>query len=126
MVGSEQVYQSPVSQYGGSKPEVVNKNSEKLERMVYISCSTPARNEILTILPNISVRTLHQCYSNNNKLRVSERKSEIQDGGFENSVAQISAYNTHDSNEIPTATPMFPGSGNTVKLLGILSYAWAC
>jgi len=34
MVGLEQVYHSPVSQYGSSKPEVVNKNSEKLERMV--------------------------------------------------------------------------------------------
>jgi len=34
--GSEQVYHSPVSQYGGSKPEVVNKNSDKLERMVYL------------------------------------------------------------------------------------------
>jgi len=34
--GSEQVYHSPVSQYGGSKPEVVNKYSEKLERMVYL------------------------------------------------------------------------------------------
>jgi len=33
MVGSEQVFHSPVSQYGGSKPEVVNKNSEQLERM---------------------------------------------------------------------------------------------
>jgi len=53
-------------------------------------------------------------------MRVSKRKSEIQDGGFENSVAQISAY-AHDSNEIPTALPMFPGSGNTYKLLEILS-----
>jgi len=35
MVGSEQVYHSPVGHYGGSKPEVVNKNSEKLERMVF-------------------------------------------------------------------------------------------
>jgi len=34
MVGSEQVYYSPVSQYGDSKPDVVNKASEKLERMV--------------------------------------------------------------------------------------------
>jgi len=49
----------------------------------------------------------------------------MQDSGFENSVAQISA-DTRDSNEIPTATPMFPGSGNTDKLLGILSYVWAC
>jgi len=34
MAGSEQVYRSPVSQYGGSKPEVVNKISGKLESMV--------------------------------------------------------------------------------------------
>jgi len=34
------------------------------------------------------------------------RKSEIQDDGFENSVVQISAY-IHDNNEIPTASPMF-------------------
>jgi len=36
MVGSEQVYHLPVSQYGVSKPEVVNKNIEKLERIVYL------------------------------------------------------------------------------------------
>jgi len=36
MVESEQVYHSQVSQYVGSKPEIVNKNSEKLERMVYL------------------------------------------------------------------------------------------
>jgi len=36
MLGSEQVYHSPVSHYGGSKPEVVNKNSEKLERVIYL------------------------------------------------------------------------------------------
>jgi len=36
MVGSEQVYHSPVSQYGGSKPDVVNKNIEELEHMVYL------------------------------------------------------------------------------------------
>jgi len=33
--GSEQVYHPPVSQYGGSKLEVVNKKNEKLELMVY-------------------------------------------------------------------------------------------
>jgi len=33
MVGPEQVYHPPVSKYGGSKPEVVNKKSKKLERM---------------------------------------------------------------------------------------------
>jgi len=48
--------------------------------------------------------------------------SEIQDGGFESSVAQISVY-THDGNEIPTATPMFPWSGNTDRLLGIRFHA---
>jgi len=36
MVESEKVYFSPVNQYGGSKPEVVNKNSEKIERVVYL------------------------------------------------------------------------------------------
>jgi len=36
MVGLEQVYHLPVSQNGGSKLEVVNKNSEQLERMVYL------------------------------------------------------------------------------------------
>jgi len=36
MVGSEQVYYSPVSQYGVSKTEVVNENSEKIESMVYL------------------------------------------------------------------------------------------
>jgi len=36
IVGSEQVCHAPVSEYGGSKPEVINKNSEKLERMVYL------------------------------------------------------------------------------------------
>jgi len=35
-IESEQVYYSPVSQYGGSKQEVVNKNSEKRERIVYL------------------------------------------------------------------------------------------
>jgi len=68
--------------------------------------------------PNIHVRTLHWCYSNDNKLQVSKRTSEFQDGGFENAVAQISG-DTHDSNVIPMATPMFPGSGNTDRLLGI-------
>jgi len=62
--------------------------------------------------------------ANDNKLRVSKWKSEIQDGGFKNSVAQFSA-NTHDSNEIPTIKPMFPGSGNTYKLLRIRFYIWA-
>jgi len=36
----------------------------------------------------VAVRIRHWCYNNDNKLRVSKRKSEIQDGGFENSVAQ--------------------------------------
>jgi len=91
----------------------------------YIACSTIARNEILTATPNIHVQTLHWCYSNDSKLQVSKRKSEIQDGGFKNSVAQISVY-THDSNNISTATPMFPGSDNMERLLEIQSYVWAC
>jgi len=32
----------------------------------------------------------------------------------------------HDNNEIPTATPMFLGSSNTYRQLGILSYACVC
>jgi len=36
MVELEQVYHSPINQNGGSKVEVVNKNSEKLERMTYL------------------------------------------------------------------------------------------
>jgi len=56
MVGSEQVYHSTASQYGGSKPEVVNKKSEKLERMVYLLFYTrPSyRNKILTETPKFS------------------------------------------------------------------------
>jgi len=30
----------------------------------------------------------------------------------------------HDCNEIPTVTPMFPGSDSRYRLLGILSYVW--
>jgi len=30
----------------------------------------------------------------------------------------------HDSNEIPTAKPMIPWSGNTYRLLGMLPYVW--
>jgi len=93
--------------------------------MVYLLFNTSYRNEILTATPNVHVRILHRCYKNDNKLLVSKRKSEIQDGGFENSVQQISAY-TLDSNEIPTATLMFPGTGNTDRLQRILSYVWAC
>jgi len=55
-----------------------------------------------------NVRILHWCYINDTKRRVSKRKSEIQEGGFQNSVAQISAY-THDRNVIPTAALCFWG-----------------
>jgi len=72
-------------------------------------------NSISLLPTDIHVRTLHRCNSNNTKPQVSERKSEIQDGGFENSVEKFSAY-THDSNEISMITPMFPGSDNTYKL----------
>jgi len=53
MVGLEPVYHSSVSQYGGSKPEVVNKTVKNLNAL-YISCSTLARNEILTATPEYS------------------------------------------------------------------------
>jgi len=106
MVGSEQVYHPPVSHYGGSKPEVVNKKSGKPEHMVYLLFYTSRERNSNCSPPNIHVRTLHWCHNNDSKLRVSERKSEIQVGGFENSVALISA-DTHDSNKIPTAKPMF-------------------
>jgi len=85
----------------------------------YIFCSTLARNEILTATSEYS------CYNKYTKLWVSKRKSETQDGGLANSVAQISAR-IRDSNEIATATPMFPGLGNTDRLLGILSHVWVC
>jgi len=44
MVGLEKVYHSPVSQYGGSKPEIVNKTVKNLNAW-YISCSTLAMND---------------------------------------------------------------------------------
>jgi len=53
MAWSEQVYHSPVSQYGGSKPEVVNKKVKNLNAW-YISCSTLARNDILNATPEYS------------------------------------------------------------------------
>jgi len=45
MVVSEQVYHSPVSQYGGSKSEVVNKKSEQLERMVNLLFYTESKGK---------------------------------------------------------------------------------
>jgi len=51
--------------------------------------------------------------------------SEIQDGGGQtgNICIHIRTWNIyiHDSNEIPTAIPMFWGLGNTERLVGILS-----
>jgi len=47
----------------------------------------------------IHVQTLYWCYNIDDKLQVSKQKSEIKDGGFENSIAQLSAY-TQVSNEI--------------------------
>ena len=32
----------------------------------------------------------------------------------------------HDSEEFPTAMPMFSESGNTERLVGILSVIWVC
>ena len=43
------------------------------------------------------------------------RKSEIQHGDSRNASTGISAY-TRESNEIPTAIPMFPRSDNMAKL----------
>jgi len=45
--------------------------------------------------------------------------------GSRQQITYISAR-IHDSNGIPKATPMFPGSGNTNRLMGILSYVSAC
>jgi len=73
-------------------------------------CSALVRNEILTANPEYSCWDTHWYYNIVSKLRVSKPKSEIQDGGFETSVAQISA-DTNYSNEIRTAT--FTGSGHT-------------
>jgi len=52
-------------------------------------------------------------------LVVNQRWRPLTGGRYE--IMYISAR-IHDSNEIPTVTPMFPGSGNTDRLLGILSY----
>ena len=45
--------------------------------------------------------------------------------GSRQKITYISAFN-HDSNEIPTAIPMFAGSGNTERLVGILSEVRVC
>jgi len=111
MVGSAHVYHPPVGQYDASKTEIVNKRVNNLSAW-YISCSTLAKNEILTATPEYLCANSHWCYNNDSKLRASKRKSDIQDGGFENSVAQISA-DIYVSNEIPTSTPIFLRSGNT-------------
>jgi len=99
MVALEQVYHSPVSQHGGSKPENVNKNSEKLDS-----------NEIPTTTPMIpgsgsTCRLLGIRF-------ITESRQEN----------KCITARIHDINEIPMAIPMFPGSGNTERLLGILSY----
>jgi len=58
--------------------------------------------------------------------------SEYQDGGGQtgNTCIHIRTWNIqasiHDSNEIPTAIPMFLGLGNTERLVGILSDVWVC
>jgi len=53
MVKSEQVFYSPVSQYGGSKPDVLKKTVKNVNAW-YIPCLTLARNEILTATPEYS------------------------------------------------------------------------
>jgi len=40
-------------------------------------------------------------------------------------ITHISAH-IYDSNEIPTATPMFPESANRYRLLGMLYYILIC
>jgi len=45
--------------------------------------------------------------------------------GSRKDITYISAR-IHDSNGIPNATPMFPGSGNTDRLLEMLFYVWEC
>jgi len=58
--------------------------------------------------------------------------SEIQDGGGQtgNTCIHIRTWiilaSTHNSNEIPTGIPMFFGSGNTERLVGILPDVWVC
>jgi len=70
---------------------------------------------------------LHWWYKYDNKLRVSKRRSEIQEGGFESSVAQILAAHMITTKFQRLYTLMFLGSGNTDELLGIvLRYVWVC
>ena len=55
--------------------------------------------------------------------------SEIEDGGHLPEVEttkRITQPSIHDSNEISTAIPMFSGSGNTERLMGILSDVRVC
>jgi len=127
MVGSEQVYHSPVSQYGGSKPEVVNKNSEQLKPMVYLLFYTSyERNS--NCYPQIfmcghSTGVIAMIVSS--EYVSGSQKSEMAALKIQLHKSQL-IHNTHDSNENPTATPMFPGSSNTDRLLGIRFHVWAC
>ena len=54
------------------------------------------------------------------------RKGEIQDGGLQNRMNLYLSLRRKVRNEIPSAMPMFSGSGNTEKLVGILSNVWVC
>jgi len=72
---------------------------------------------------------LKEVYVNGN---TRQYHSEIQDGGGQNgnTCIHIRTWNIsasiHDSNEIQTASPMFWGSDNTERLVGILSDVWVC
>ena len=73
-------------------------------------------------LPYFRGQTFHGFYTDVYVEKESRWKSEIQDSGFENAVAQISACISNS--EIPMAIPMFPGSGNTIRLLWRLPDMW--
>ena len=61
-------------------------------------------------------RTFHGRYTDVDLGKVNKRKSESQDGGFENSVTQLSAF-IHDNNKISTVIPMSSGLCNRTRLL---------
>ena len=108
--------QSTTSQYGGSKPEVIEKNLRTPCSISYINSSAHAKSNIETDTPHFRDRTFHGCYTDVDLDEISKRKSEIQDGDFENAVTQSSAC-MHNNNDISTDIPMFSASGNRTRLL---------
>jgi len=95
--------------------------------ITYISARIHESNKIKTATPNFpgsgnTDRLLGiLCYVwvyRKSKMAANNRK-------WIRNYVYISAYKLYDSNEIPTATPMFPrGSSKTDRLLG--TYVWAC